>query len=287
MDFLIRESDMINNTLKAILRNRLALIGFIIVSIFFLTALFAPFLTPYNIYAQNLEQRLSTPSASHPLGLDELGRDILSRIIYGSRVSLKVGVITVTISSIVGLLIGTFAGFIGGKVDEIIMRIIDILLAFPGILLAIAIIAIVGPGIDNVIFALCIVGWVGYARLVRGQTLSIRENEYVLAAKALGAPAIRTILFYIIPNLLSPLLVQATLGIAGAIVAEASLSFLGLGVQAPTPSWGSMLNDGQRYLSVAPHLTAFPGLAIMVVVMGFNFLGDGMRDILDPRSNSK
>ncbi|RMF96174.1 MAG: ABC transporter permease [Candidatus Schekmanbacteria bacterium] len=278
---------MINNTLKAILRNRLALIGFIIVSIFFLTALFAPFLTPYNIYAQNLEQRLSTPSASHPLGLDELGRDILSRIIYGSRVSLKVGVITVTISSIVGLLIGTFAGFIGGKVDEIIMRIIDILLAFPGILLAIAIIAIVGPGIDNVIFALCIVGWVGYARLVRGQTLSIRENEYVLAAKALGAPAIRTILFYIIPNLLSPLLVQATLGIAGAIVAEASLSFLGLGVQAPTPSWGSMLNDGQRYLSVAPHLTAFPGLAIMVVVMGFNFLGDGMRDILDPRSNSK
>lgn len=278
---------MIKTTLKTLFKNRLAATGLIIVFLFFFTALFAPFLVPYNIYSQNLEERLLSPNTSHPLGLDELGRDILSRVIAGSRVSFKVGVITVGISSVAGLIIGTFAGFRGGRADEFIMRIIDILLAFPGILLAVAIIAIVGPGIDNVIFALCLVGWVGYARLVRGQTLSIRENEYVLAAKAIGAPPARTILLYIIPNLLSPLLVQATLGIAGAIVAEASLSFLGLGVQAPTPSWGSMLNDGQRYLSVAPHLTAFPGLAIMIAVMGFNFLGDGMRDILDPRGKDK
>ncbi len=278
---------MIKTAFKTLFTNRLAATGFVIVFIFFATALFAPFLAPYNIYSQNLEERLLSPDSSHLLGLDDLGRDILSRIIAGSRISLKVGIITVGVSSVVGLFIGTIAGFIGGKVDELTMRIIDILLAFPGILLAIAIIAIVGPGIDNVIFALCLVGWVGYARLVRGQTLSIRENEYVLAAKAMGASTGRTILFYIIPNLLSPLIVQATLGIAGAIVAEASLSFLGLGVQAPMPSWGSMLNDGQRYLSVAPHLTAFPGLAIMIAVMGFNFLGDGMRDILDPRGKEK
>ncbi|OGL39491.1 MAG: hypothetical protein A2042_00090, partial [Candidatus Schekmanbacteria bacterium GWA2_38_11] len=223
------------------------------------------------------------PEKGHIMGFDDLGRDILSRVIYGSRISLKVGIFTVTISTIFGIFIGSIAGYFGGRVDETIMRVIDILLAFPGILLAIAIISILGPGLNNVIIALCLVGWVTYARLVRGQILSIKENEYVLAVKALGASTPRILVFHIIPNIISPVMIQATLGIAGAIVGEASLSFLGLGTQAPTPSWGSMLNDGRRFILNAPHMTTFPGIAIMLVVMGFNFLGDGLRDILDPK----
>ena len=268
---------------KKIFKNKLTVIGFIIVLAFIFVALLAPYLAPYNVYTQDLNNRLIPPEKGHIMGFDDLGRDILSRVIYGSRISLKVGIFTVTISTIFGIFIGSIAGYFGGRVDETIMRVIDILLAFPGILLAIAIISILGPGLNNVIIALCLVGWVTYARLVRGQILSIKENEYILAVKALGASTPRILVFHIIPNIISPVMIQATLGIAGAIVGEASLSFLGLGTQAPTPSWGSMLNDGRRFILNAPHMTTFPGIAIMLVVMGFNFLGDGLRDILDPK----
>ena len=268
---------------KKIFKNKLTVIGFIIVLAFIFVALLAPYLAPYNVYTQDLNNRLIPPEKGHIMGFDDLGRDILSRVIYGSRISLRVGIFTVTISTIFGIFIGSIAGYFGGRVDETIMRVIDILLAFPGILLAIAIISILGPGLNNVIIALCLVGWVTYARLVRGQILSIKENEYVLAVKALGASTPRILVFHIIPNIISPVMIQATLGIAGAIVGEASLSFLGLGTQAPTPSWGSMLNDGRRFILNAPHMTTFPGLAIMLVVMGFNFLGDGLRDVLDPK----
>ena len=274
---------MNNRSYKKIFKNKLTVIGLIIVLAFIFVALLAPYLAPYNVSTQDLNNRLIPPGKGHIMGFDDLGRDILSRVIYGSRISLRVGIFTVTISTIFGIFVGSVAGYSGGRIDETIMRLIDILLAFPGILLAIAIISILGPGLDNVIIALCLVGWVTYARLVRGQILSIKENEYVLAAKALGASAPRILVFHIIPNIISPVLIQATLGIAGAIVGEASLSFLGLGTQAPTPSWGSMLNDGRRFILNAPHMTTFPGLAIMFVVMGFNFLGDGLRDILDPK----
>ncbi len=266
------------------MKNRLARIGLFIISLLVFTAIFAPFLAPYDPTDQKMEEGLNPPSPEHPFGQDRLGRDILSRIIYGSRISLGVGIVTVGVSLTFGLLIGSVAGYYGGLVDQLFMRIIDILQAFPGILLAISIIAILGPSLNHVILALCLIGWVGYARIVRGQVLFLREYEYVVAAKALGAGASRIILHHIVPNLLAPVIVQATFGMAGAILAEAGLSFLGLGAQPPTPSWGSMLNEGRQFLLVAPHLTTFPGLAIMIVVLGFNFLGDGLRDMLDVKS---
>jgi peptide/nickel transport system permease protein len=198
-----------------------------------------------------------------------------------------VGLITVGVSSIVGILLGALAGYFGGWTDEIIMRLTDILLAFPGLLLAIALMAVRGPGIPNVIIALSILGWVGYARLVRGQILALKQVEFVTAARALGAPSRRIIGRHLLPNILSPLLVEATFGMAAAILAEAGLSFLGLGTQPPNPSWGAMLNEGRRFLLEAPHLSLFPGLAIMVVVLAFNFLGDGLRDTLDPTLRSR
>ncbi len=198
-----------------------------------------------------------------------------------------VGLITVGVSSIVGILLGALAGYFGGWTDEVIMRLTDILLAFPGLLLAIALMAVRGPGIPNVIIALSILGWVGYARLVRGQILALKQVEFVTAARALGAPSRRIIGRHLLPNILSPLLVEATFGMAAAILAEAGLSFLGLGTQPPNPSWGAMLNEGRRFLLEAPHLSLFPGLAIMVVVLAFNFLGDGLRDALDPTLRSR
>ena len=252
-----------------------------------LTAIFSSLIAPYSPTEQKLDEGLTGPSKEHIIGQDKLGRDILSRIIYGSRVSLKVGIFTVGISLIIGLIIGSIAGFFGGIVDNIIMMIIDIFMAFPGILMAIALMAVLGPSLNNVIIALCLFGWVGYARLVRGQILSVREFEFVLAAKAMGANPFRVILKHLLPNIFSPVIVQATFGMAGAIVAEAGLSFLGLGTQPPIPSWGSMLNEGMEFILVAPYLTIYPGLAIMIVVLGFNFLGDGIRDILDPRYYQK
>lgn len=246
-------------------------------------ALAAPLLAPHDPNAQDTSRRLEAPSKDHLLGLDDLGRDVLSRIIYGARVSLRVGFSVVLIASIVGVTLGAIAGYFGGAADLLVMRLCDILLAFPGILLAIALVAVLGPSLNNVILALATTAWVGYARLTRGQVLKVREMEYVTAAKALGAKSPRVILLHVLPNVINPVIVLATLGLAGTILSEAALSFLGLGVQPPTPSWGAMLTSGRRYLELASHLAIYPGVAIMLAVMGLNFLGDGLIDALDPK----
>jgi len=247
-------------------------------------AVVGPWLVPHDAVSQNLPLRLSGPSWAHPLGLDELGRDLLARLLAGARVSLLVGVSVVGISAVVGVVVGAIAGYLGGALDTLVGRVMDVLLAFPGILLAIALVAVLGPSLRNVVLALVTIGWVGYARLVRGQVLKVRELEYVQAARALGAPLSRVLVRHVIPATFSSVTVQATLGMAGAIIAEASLSFLGLGVQPPTPSWGTMLDAGRSHLFDAPHLTIVPGLAIAVLVLGFNFAGDALRDRLDPRA---
>ena len=257
--------------------------GALFTAIILIVAVFAPLLAPQDPSFQDTARRLEGPSTEHPFGLDDLGRDVLSRVVYGSRVSLRVGLSVVIISSIVGVLLGAISGYFGGWVDTIVMRLADILLAFPGILLAIALVAVLGPSLNNVILALSVAGWVGYARLVRGQVLKVREMEFVTAAEALGARSARVIGLHVLPSVINPVIVMATLGLAGAILAEASLSFLGLGVQPPTPSWGAMLTAGRRYLGVANHLAMFPGIAIMIAVMGLNFLGDGLIDALDPK----
>lgn len=258
-------------------------IGVVFVAAVFALAVIGPWLSPYDPSAQLLSLRLQAPSLAHPFGLDELGRDILARLMIGARISLLVGVAVVSVSASVGLVIGAIAGYAGGWVDALIGRIMDVLLAFPGILLSIALVAVLGPSLTHVVFALVVGGWVGYARLVRGQALKLRELEFVQAARAVGAPTWRILRDHIVPGVLPALIVQATLGMAGAIIAEASLSFLGLGVQPPTPSWGTMLDAGRGHLLDAPHLTLVPGLAIAVLVLGLNFVGDGLRDRLSPR----
>lgn len=257
-------------------------VGLAIVAITVLAALLGPAVTGADPAFQNLPLRLEGPSAAHWFGLDELGRDILARLLSGARISLLVGAAVVGISAAAGTVLGAIAGYYGGMIDEVVSRVCDVLMAFPGLLLAIAIVAVLGPSLTNVVLALTLIGWVGYARLVRGQVLRVRELEYVQAARALGAGTPRILARHVVPAALPALIVQATLGMGGAILAEASLSFLGLGVQPPTPSWGTMLNDGRSHLLDAPHLTIFPGLAIAVLVLGFNFLGDGLRDALDP-----
>jgi peptide/nickel transport system permease protein len=270
-------------TLKRLLRNFAFTAGLILTVSLIFVALAAPLLAPYDPDAQDTARRLEPPSKQHLLGLDDLGRDVLSRILFGARVSLRVGFSVVILASLVGVTLGAVSGYFGGAVDLIVMRICDILLAFPGILLSIALVAVLGPSLNNVIMALAITGWVGYARLVRGQVLKVREMEYVTAARALGAKSPRVIVLHVLPNVINPVIVMATLGLAGAILAEAALSFLGLGVQPPTPSWGAMLTAGRRYLGLANHLAIFPGIAIMLAVMGLNFLGDGLIDALDPK----
>jgi len=262
-------------------------VGAVIVGITVIAAIFGPWLAPWDPNAQELPLRLAGPTSGHWFGLDELGRDILSRLLIGARISLMVGVAVVTASSSVGILMGSIAGYYGGRIDLLISRLMDVLLAFPGILLAIALVAVLGPNLTNVIIALSVIGWVGYARLVRAQVLRIRELEYVQAARALGARTPRILLRHVIPATLPVVIVQGTLGMAGAIIAEASLSFLGLGVQPPMPSWGTMLDAGRSHLFDAPHLTLFPGIAIALLVLGFNFLGDGLRDRIDPRMISE
>lgn len=259
-------------------------VGAVIVLLAATAAVLGPFVAPYDPASQQLALRLQGPSLAHPFGLDELGRDVLARIVHGARVSMAVGLAVVTVSSLLGTLLGATAGYFGGRVDDLISRVIDVLLAFPGILLAIALVAVLGPSLVNVVLALCVIGWVGYARLIRGVTLKIRELDFVQAARALGASPPRILLRHVIPGALPALAVQATLGMAGAILAEASLSFLGLGVQPPTPSWGTMLDAGRSHLFDAPHLTIFPGLSIAALVLGFNFVGDGLRDRVDPRT---
>ena len=261
-----------------------ARLGAALVGSFLAVALAAPLLAPVDPAQPNLSENLSPPSLAHPFGQDRLGRDILSRIVYGSRVSLLVGVSTVAVSLTLGTALGLFSGLAGGWIDEIVMRAIDVLLAFPGILLAIAISAVLGPSLTNVVVALSVIGWTGYARLVRAETLSLRERAHVESAIALGATPSRVVLCHVLPLLAGPLAVQATFGFAGAIVAEASLSFLGLGTQPPAPSWGAMLNEGRSFLLVAPHVALFPGVAVLATVLGINFLGDGLRDWLDVRT---
>jgi len=248
------------------------------------SALFAPLIAPHHPLRQSLSEDLIAYSADHPLGTDKLGRDILSRVLHGGRISLLVGVSTVTLSLAIGLIVGSMSGFFGGWIDQLLMRLVDILVAFPGILLAIAFTAVLGPGLDHVVIALCLIGWTSYARLVRGEILALREREFVQAARALGCRPKRIIWHHLLPNLLPPLLIQATFGLAAAIVAEGSLSFLGLGVEPPTPSWGSMLNDGRQFLLVAPHLTTYPGLAIMITVLALNLVGDALQERLTARN---
>ena len=269
-------------TLKRLLRNFAFSTGLLLTVVLVVCALLAPQLAPGDPL-KPMGPRLEAPSDAHPLGLDELGRDVLSRIVWGARVSLRVGFSVVLLASLIGVTLGAISGYFGGIVDVLIMRLCDILLAFPGILLAIALVAVLGPSLNNVILALSIIGWVGYARLVRGQVLKVREMEFVTAARAMGARSPRVIALHVLPNVMNPVIVMATLGLAGAILAEASLSFLGLGVQPPTPSWGAMLTYGRQYLGLANHLTIFPGAAIMAAVMGLNFLGDGLIDALDPK----
>jgi peptide/nickel transport system permease protein len=261
--------------------------GAAIVCVTVIAALIGPAIVGVDPVFQDLPLRLEGPSMAHWFGLDELGRDILARLLVGARISLLVGAVVVGISASVGTLLGSIAGYYGGLVDDVVSRVSDILMAFPGLLLAIAVVAVLGPSLTNVVLALTLIGWVGYARLVRGQVLRVRELEYVQAARALGAATPRILARHVIPATMPALIVQATLGMGGAILAEASLSFLGLGVQPPAPSWGTMLNYGRSHLLDAPHVTIFPGLAIAVLVLGFNFLGDGLRDTLDPTMGSR
>ncbi|MFQ5477057.1 MAG: ABC transporter permease [Candidatus Binatia bacterium] len=248
-----------------------------------LVAVLAPVITPYGPHVQVLSEDLGRPSLDHPLGQDKLGRDQLCRLAYGARVSLYVGLSAFALSLSIGLLVGCTAGYLGGATDFWLMRLVDVLMAFPGILLAITLSAVLGPGLNNVVVALGVTGWTGYARLARGEVLGLRRSDHVEAARALGLPTRLILLRHVVPLLAAPMLVQSSFGIAGAIVAEASLSFLGLGVQPPTPSWGSMLNEGRAFMLVAPHMTLFPGIAILVTVLGLNALGDGLRDYLDTR----
>ncbi|MEX2224051.1 MAG: ABC transporter permease [Candidatus Rokuibacteriota bacterium] len=275
--------------LRRLVRRRTALFGMLVVAAVLLAAAFAPFVAPFDPLEQDIGQRLKEPGWQDEqgrvrlLGTDHLGRDILSRIIFGSRIALVVGLAAVMISGVLGMFIGLVAGYFGGRLDDFLMRLADIQLAFPFILLAIAVIGVLGPSLRNIIIVIGVSSWVVYARVVRGEVLSIREREYVHAAVALGSRHWRVLASHVLPNTFTPWLVVATLDMARVIVIESALSFLGLGVQPPTPTWGGMLADGRVYLSTAWWLATFPGLAILVTVLGINLFGDGLRDTLDPR----
>lgn len=266
-------------------KNKMALVGLGILVILVLLALFADVIADYDtvVIKQNLANRLKGPSAEHWLGTDEFGRDIFARLVHGARVSLKVGIIAVGISIVLGGILGALAGFYGGKIDNIIMRVMDVFLAVPSILLAIAIVSALGPSILNLMVAISISSVPSYARIVRASVLSIRDQEFVEAARAIGANNARIIFRHIIPNSLAPVIVQGTLGVASAILSTAGLSFIGLGIQPPAPEWGSMLSGGRQYLRYAWWVTTFPGVAIMITILSLNLLGDGLRDALDPR----
>ncbi len=270
--------------LRRALRNRGAVAGGLVSLLFILAALGAPWLAPYDPLAQDLAHRLQEPGSAHWLGTDDLGRDVLSRLVAGAGISLRVGLLSVGLAFAVGSALGLAAGYVGTWVDEILMRLIDVVMAFPTILLAILVVAVLGPSLSNAMIAVAIVNVPAYARLVRAAAMTAVRQEYVVAARALGAGHLRIALGHVFPNCLTPLCVQATLGIASAILETAGLSFLGLGAQVPTPEWGAMLNGSRAFIRSAPWTLTFPGLAIMAVVLGFNLLGDGLRDLLDPRS---
>jgi peptide/nickel transport system permease protein len=269
--------------------NGVSKIGFAIAGSIVLLAVLSPLLASWDrVQRQDLGARLDAPDRTHLMGRDQLGRDLMARIIYGARISVLVGFSVVAISSITGVLIGAFAGYKGGWVDRIVSGFLfNVFLSFPGILLAIAMVAFLGPSIKNLITALSVIGWVGYARLMRAQVLKVRELDFVTAARALGASDVRIIFRHLLPNSIQPLIVQASLGMAGAILAEAGMSFLGLGVPEPIPSWGKMIDDSREFWFTAPHLFIFPGLMIALAVLAFNFIGDGLRERLDPKANRK
>ena len=265
----------------------LASLGICLFVLFAVAACFAPLLAPHDPAQLDLGRRLLGPSRHHLFGTDELGRDILSRTIFGARISLVVAVSVVTLSLGVGLVAGCISGFYGGLADTVLnVYVTNAFLALPGILLAIAFVAFVGPGLKNVVFALALSGWVGYARLVRAQVMTLRDREFVEAARALGASDLRLLATHLLPNIIQPVIVQAAIGMAGAVLAEATLSFLGLGVPPPAPSWGAMLNDARSHLFDSPHLVFFPAAAVMLLVLSLNFIGDALRDYLDPRSRA-
>lgn len=270
--------------------NRLAYIGIAVAVIFILTAIFAPFIATHDVTAINTAMRYAAPSAEHFFGTDALGRDVFSRLVFGARISLEVGLIVVTVSAVIGIFIGAVAGFYGGWLDKFLSGyVFNVFLAFPGLLLAIALVAFLGAGLGKLILALCVIGWVGYARVMRGQVLKIREYDFVQAARALGASNFRILFTHIMPNAIQPLIVQISLGMAGVVLSEASLSFLGLGIPPPAPSWGTMLEEGRGIdiLYNAPHVLFFPAIAIALTVLAFNFIGDGLREYLDPKQRSR
>ncbi len=264
-------------------RSKTAIIGLFIVGLYVLTAIFGPYLAPHDPIAQDLSKTFLAPSAQHLMGCDEFGRDIFSRIIHGARVSLIIQFNSVVIALVVGIALGAMGGYFGGLIDEIIMRLMDVMLAFPGMLLALAIVAMLGPNLTNLIVAIGIYSVPQFARVTRGAVISVKKNEYVTAAKAIGESDFSIITRYVLPNALSPIIVQTTLRMATVLLTAAGLGFLGLGVQPPTPEWGTMLSGARMYLRTAPFVAFFPGLAIMLVVLGFNFFGDGLQDALNPR----
>ena len=269
-----------------LVRNRAAVLGMVIIGGFVLAAAAAPLLTRWDPIAVDFEKYLLAPSGEHKLGTDELGRDVLARLLYGARISLSIGLISVAIGVLIGVPIGAFSGYYGGKLDLVLQRLIDIMIAFPGILLAIVVVAVLGVGVQNVMVAIGIASIPKYARLVRGSFLSTRRSAYVTAARAAGLNDLRIIFGHILPNCLGPIIVQSTFQVATAILWAAGLGFLGLGAQPPTPEWGAILSRGRAYMRTAHHLTTFPGIAIFLMVLGFNLVGDGLRDAIDPKSRS-
>ncbi len=268
--------------------SRLAYIGIVIAALFILAAIFAPLIATHDVTVIDIAMRYKPMSSENWFGTDSLGRDVFSRVIYGARISLQVGISVVVVSSIVGTIIGAVAGFYGGIVDKFLSGyLFNVFLAFPGLLLAIALVAFLGAGQGKLIAALCVIGWVGYARVMRGQVLKVREYDYVMAARALGAGNLRILFSHILPNAIQPLIVQASLGMAGAVLSEASLSFLGLGIPPPAPSWGTMIEEARQVFSSSPHVLFFPGLAIALTVLAFNFIGDGLREYLDPKQRAR
>jgi peptide/nickel transport system permease protein len=272
-----------SQTLHYLMRNKLAVIGGILVLLVFILSIFAPLVAPYDPSAIDIKSILVGPSFSHPLGTDDLGRDVLSRMLWGGRISLEVGFVAVGIATIIGIILGALAGYYGGWTDSVIMRAVDIMLSIPTIFLVLAVIAILEPNIINIMVVIGLTGWMEPARLIRAEFISLKEREFVIAARAIGATDGRIIMKHVLPNGLSPILVSATMGIGGAVLIESALSFLGLGVQPPTPSWGSLLSSGKDNIEIAWWLSVFPGLASLVTVLGDNLLGEGIRDALDPR----
>jgi peptide/nickel transport system permease protein len=277
------KTSQISEVWRRLKRNRAATVGGMIVVLFVIIALLAPFISPYPPNEGDLEKRLKPPTREHLLGTDALGRDLLSRVIYGARISLQIQVVAVMIALVVGTFLGMVGGYYGGKLDHLIMRLMDILLAFPGIFLAISIIAVLGTGLTNLMLAAGIYSVPQFARIVRGSVLTLKEKEFIEAARAVGENDFNILFRYLLPNSIAPIIIQTTLRMATVLLTASGLSFLGLGVQPPTPEWGAMLSNARAYLITAPHVATVPGLAIMLVVMGFNLFGDGLRDSLDPR----